>query len=200
MNHKVAARPHALRSALAVSLVSLALAASLSGCGETKRALGFDKAPPDEFQVVERAPLAMPPDFALRPPAPGAVRPQEGNTRDQARQALLGTPRQTTPVSAQGRTLGDVSLLKKAGAEQIQPDVRMLINKETLLLAEGDKSFTDKLVFWRKPEGPGYGEQLDAGREAQRLRENQALGRNVTDGDTPRILRRRKGMLEGVFN
>lgn len=196
MKQTVAISPHALRAALMVALLSF----GLSGCSEAKRALGYDKAPPDEFQVVERAPLALPPDFSLRPPAPGTVRPQEGNTRDQARQALLGTPRQTTPVSTQGRTLGDVTLLKKAGAEQIQPDVRMLVNKETQSLADTDKSFTDKLVFWRKPEGPGYGEQLDAGKEAQRLRENQALGRAVTDGDTPRIERRRKGMLEGVFN
>lgn len=185
----------ALRAAFAVALVSFAL----SGCSEAKRALGYEKAPPDEFQVVERAPLALPPDFSLRPPAPGAVRPQEGNTRDQARQALIGTPRQAIPVSTQGRTAGDVNLLKKAGAEQIQPDIRILVNKETQSLAEADKTFTDKLVFWEKRGGPGSGEQLDAAKESQRLRENQALGRSVVDGDTPRIERRRKGMLEGVF-
>ena len=76
----------------------------------------------------------------------------------------------------------------------------MLINKETQALAETDKSFTDKVVFWRKPDGPGAGEQLDATKEAQRIRENQALGRSVGDGDSPRISRRRKGMLEGIFD
>jgi hypothetical protein len=180
---------------------SLALlgAIALSGCTDARRALGYEKAPPDEFQVVERAPLAMPPDFSLRPPAPGAVRPQEGNVRDQARQALAG--RATgTPVSSQGRSQGDVALLKKAGAEQIQPDIRVVVNKETQSLAEADKSFTDKLVFWRKPDGIGAGEQLDASKEAQRLRENQALGRAVGDGDSPRIARRKKGMLEGILD
>ncbi|MBC7953930.1 MAG: DUF3035 domain-containing protein [Rhodospirillaceae bacterium] len=187
----------ALRAASFAVLATLAL----SGCSEARRALGYEKAPPDEFQVVERAPLALPPDFALRPPSPGAARPQEGNTRDQARQALVGNARTlTTPVSTQGRSSGDITLLKKAGAEQIQPEIRLLVNKETQSIADTDKSFTDKLVFWRKPDGIGAGEQLDAGKETQRLRENQALGRSVTDGDSPRILRRRKGMLEGVFN
>ncbi|OAN54173.1 DUF3035 domain-containing protein [Magnetospirillum moscoviense] len=172
----------------------------LSGCDSVKRSMGFEKSVPDEFQVVERAPLAMPPDFALRPPSPGAVRPQEGNTRDQARQALLGNARQVTPVSTQGRTQGDVALLKKAGAENIQPNIRMLINKETQSIAEADKSFADKVVFWQKPAGPGFGEQLDATKEAQRLRENQALGRSTLEGDTPRIGRRKKGVLEGIFD
>jgi hypothetical protein len=187
-----------LRVLLAAS-VAVGAAIALSGCSDTRKALGFEKAPPDEFQVVERAPLSMPPDFSLRPPAPGAVRPQEGNTRDQARAALAGRSL-GTPISAQGRSTGDVTLLKKAGADQIQPDIRVLVNKETQAIAETDKSFTDKLVFWRKPDGPGAGEQLDATREAQRLRENQALGRSVGDGDSPRIARRKKGMLEGIFD
>ncbi len=189
-----------LRRRLAVIAPMAVLVVALSGCSDVKRSMGFEKSVPDEFQVVERAPLAMPPDFALRPPSPGSARPQEGNTRDQARQALLGNARQVTPVSTQGRTGGDVALLKKAGAENIQPNIRMLVNKETQSIAEADKTFTDKIVFWQKPTGPGWGEQLDAGKEAQRLRENQALGRTATDGDTPRIGRRKKGILEDVFN
>jgi hypothetical protein len=40
---------------------------------------------------------------------------------------------------------------------------------------------------------------VDPQAEAQRLRENQALGKPVTDGDTPIIRRRKKGALEGIF-
>ncbi len=190
--------PTSARALLAAS-VAVAAAIALSGCTDARKALGFEKAPPDEFQVVERAPLSMPPDFSLRPPAPGTVRPQEGSVRDQARAALAGRSL-GTPISTQGRSQGDLALMKKAGADQIQPDIRVVVNKETQALAEADKSFTDKLVFWRKPDGPGAGEQLDASREAQRLRENQALGRAVGDGDSPRIARRKKGMLEGIFD
>jgi len=71
------------------TLVAMLACLALSGCGETRRALGYDKTPPDEFTVVSRAPLSQPPDYALRPPDPGAPRPQDGGVRDQARQVLL---------------------------------------------------------------------------------------------------------------
>jgi Protein of unknown function (DUF3035) len=186
--------PSTLRATAAVGVLIVAL----SGCTDVKRSLGYEKAPPDEFQVVQRAPLAMPPEFSLRPPSPGAVRPQEGSTRDQARSTMLGM-RRSDPVSTSNRDSGDMALLKRAGAEQIQPGVRELINKETQALAEGNRNLTDKLVFWRKPDGIGAGEQLDATKEAQRLRDNQAMGRAVTEGDSPRIERKRKGMLQGIF-
>lgn len=183
--------------ALPTLALGLLLTLSLSGCGETKRALGFEKTPPDEFQVVQRAPLTLPPDFALRPPSPGASRPQESTTREQARQVLTGT-RQVTPIATQGRSTGDVALLKRAGAENIQPDIRSLVNKESQALAEADKTFGDKIVFWRKPEPAG--EILNPSLESQRLRQNQALGKSLSDGETPLIVRRKKGWLEGVFD
>lgn len=192
--NSIAPRRRATTFAMAASAVLLTVA--LSGCTDARRALGFEKAPPDEFQVVERAPLAMPPEFAMRPPSPGAVRPQEGSTTSQARRLLTGD-RGYTPIATQNRSQGDVVLLKKAGAENIQPDIRTLIAKESQQLAEGDRSFTDRLVFWRKPEAPGI--MVDPVKESQRLRENQALGRAVTDGETPKIERRRRGMLEGIF-
>jgi hypothetical protein len=185
------------RPLISAAACGLMLTLALSGCSEVKRSLGFEKMPPDEFQVVQRAPLAMPPDFALRPPAPGAARPQDTTTREQARQALIGA-RQVTPISTAGRTGGDLALLKRAGAEGIQPDIRQIVNKETQALAEADKSLADRIVFWRKADPAG--EAVDPSKEAQRLRENQALGKSVSDGDTPVIQRRQRGWLEGVFN
>ncbi len=188
-----------MKSAFIRSIVVLSVCAILPACEETRKALGYDKAPPDEFQVVQRAPLSVPPDFALRPPAPGLVRPQEGTTRDQAKSALMG-PIKSLAISSVGRDTSDVALLKRAGVETSQKDIRDLVDKETLAQAQADKSFTDKIVFWQDPQKPGSGEQVDPEDEGQRLRENQALGRGVTDGETPRIEKSRRGMLEGLFD
>jgi hypothetical protein len=57
----------------------------LSGCTDFKRMVGIEKTPPDEFAVESRAPLTIPPDFNLRPPQPGAARPQEISAADRAR-------------------------------------------------------------------------------------------------------------------
>lgn len=43
----------------------------------------------DAFAVSKRAPLTIPPDFALIPPKPGAPRPQEADSSQQALSALF---------------------------------------------------------------------------------------------------------------
>ena len=84
----------------------------LSACSgdELTRTFGLTRDAPDEFQVTTRAPLSMPPDFTLRPPRPGATRPQELTQRQQAEAALVpdtvlggnapAAPAPITPVSA----------------------------------------------------------------------------------------------------
>ena len=185
------------RSAFRLFALAALLPVALSACTDVKRSLGYEKQPPDEFQVVQRAPLSMPPEFTLRPPQPGASRPQEGTTRDQARQVLVGG-RTATPISTEGRTSGDLVLLKRVGADTIQPEIRVLVNKENQAMADAEKSFQDRIVFWRKSDPPGTA--VDPVKETQRLRENQALGKSVSDGETPQIQRRKKAWLEGVFN
>ena len=99
-----------------------------------------------------------------------------------------------------GRDNSDVALLKRAGVDGAQKGIRDLVDKGSLAQTSGDKDFADKLVFWESPTQPGAGEQVDAEDEGDRLRTNQALGRNVTDGVTPRIEPSRPGMLEGLFD
>ena len=69
-------------------LVGLAGVVLIAGCSDLKKAMGLEKTSPDEFAVESRAPLTMPPDFNLRPPQPGAARPQEKSSGQQARQTI----------------------------------------------------------------------------------------------------------------
>jgi hypothetical protein len=62
---------------------------ALTGFDSFNRALGLEKVVPDEFAVVSRAPLAVPPDYALRPPRPGAAPSQEVTPTEQARQTIF---------------------------------------------------------------------------------------------------------------
>ena len=48
----------------------------------------MDRVGPDEFAVESRAPLTIPPEFDLRPPQPGAPRPQEVTAADKARKVI----------------------------------------------------------------------------------------------------------------
>lgn len=185
------------RTALLAAAPLLALAAllGLAGCSgeELSRTIGLTRDAPDEFTVTTRAPLSMPPDFALRPPRPGASRPQELTERQQAEAtlsptaALGGTPAGTSP--------GQQSLLAAAGPTAPR-DIRSQVDSESQLDQPG-RSFTDRLMFW-KP-APPLGTSVDAPRESQRLRQNAALGSNPKSGDTPIIQRRRPGLLDSIF-
>ena len=74
--------------ALTLPFLCLAGALLISGCSDLKKAIGLERSTPDEFAVESRAPLTMPPDFNLRPPQPGAARPQEKSSDLQARQVI----------------------------------------------------------------------------------------------------------------
>ncbi|WP_413204887.1 DUF3035 domain-containing protein [Rhodospirillum sp. A1_3_36] len=180
----------------------LALPLALGACDNAKKQLGLERNAPDEFKVVTRAPLALPPDFNLRPPEPGAARPQEMAPRDAAHTALMGQssglPGQNANLST-GLTSGEQALLGSADANRAIPNIREVVNRETSSLAAEDKSFTEKLVFWRDTNEDQFGTVVDPDSESQRLRQNQSLGRPVTEGRTPTIERRQKGMLEGIF-
>jgi len=176
--------------------VAAALLVALGGCSQARQALGLTKQAPDEFQVVARAPLSLPPDYNLRPPEPGAPRPQEGTTRDQAKTALFGTYDSGFASDMEGSP-GEIALLQSAGATGIDPNIRKLVDQETNRLMAEDKKFIDSLIFWRNPDP--YGEVVDPVAEQQRLQENAALGKPATEGETPIIERRERGLLEGIF-
>src|SRR5258705_7281826 len=75
------------RGLFLLTVASLCSITLLSGCG-FRQLVGLDKTGPDEFAVESRAPLTIPPDFELRPPAPGAARPQEVSAAERARKAI----------------------------------------------------------------------------------------------------------------
>ncbi|MDX2142200.1 MAG: DUF3035 domain-containing protein [Rhodospirillaceae bacterium] len=170
------------------------LAIGMSGCEDTRRALGIDKSIPDEFAVVSRAPLVMPPDFNLRPPAPGAERPQEGTSTDRARVALVGRDRMAQ-YRARGFSEGELTLLDMAGLANVPPNIRDTVDRETSAFATEERNFTDRLVFWK--EGGDDGTPLDPVAEKKRLEENAAAGRKANEGPVPTISK--GGKILGVF-
>lgn len=180
-------------------IVLMVLAAfTLSACENARDAIGIGKQSPDEFAVVTRAPLSMPPDFGLRPPRPGAERPQEKKITDSARDLLVkSTGAQVPGQQALATSKGESALLAKAGATNADPSIRRKINRESSILATENDSFADRLIFWQDKPPPGT--IVDAAAEQQRLRENAGLGDAPTKGRSPKIVRKPKGWFEGIF-
>lgn len=167
----------------------------LTGCdtGNLARTFGLTRNSPDEYTVTTRAPLSMPPQYNLRPPEPGAPRPQEQTERQQAEQALA-------PALALGaQPAGSVSPGQAALVQETGPaassDVRHRVDQEAH--SDADNGFVDKLLYWRKPD-PNV--QVDAQKELQRLRQNAALGESPSVGETPIIQPSKKGWFSGLFS
>jgi hypothetical protein len=177
---------------------ALALVLSLAACGgEVARQFGIARDAPDEFTVTTRAPLSMPPDMnALPPPQPGASRPQE-QTSPQAAEAALAPQTALAPAAAgtAGLSPGQQALLQASGPPA-PADIRAKVDEESALDQPG-QSVTDWLMFWRQPDQPGV--LVDPQKEAQRLRENAALGQSPQLGDTPIIQRKSKSLLGDIF-
>jgi hypothetical protein len=194
-------------------LAAVGLATTLGGCTDIRRALGMEKVIPDEFAVVSRAPLAIPPDYTLRPPQPGAAPSQEVAAQDRAKEAVFraGSQQASLPPAAGERSAGEGALLQKAGAPNADPAIRQHVSDDTALTPENQRGFVDKLLFWRKSGPPNSNEVIDPNKEADRIKQAQAAGNPVapdaagaasetaTQQPTPTIERKKSTSIFNIF-
>lgn len=126
-----------MRNSLAILVLAPAMA--ISGCS----ILGGSRSP-DEFAVARNAPLVIPPDYSLRPPAPGTavLGPQDAQT--QAIEALFGGP---AP-----RSQGETSLLDKAGRDRAAVGIRSTVgDPDTRVIDKGAVT----MAILNAPQGDG---------------------------------------------
>ena len=165
-----------------IAASALFAAFGLAGCQSTAQALGMAKVTPDEFRVVTKAPLVVPPDYSLRPPAPGEPRPQELQPESAARLALLGER------EAEQRSEGEKLLVAKAGAEKADPLIRYVVDDEFGDIAHKEKSFADRVMFWRSSPGKAADAGQDTPAPVDAASEKQRIA-GLT-GDKPVIIQR----------
>jgi len=129
-------------------IVVTAISALLAGCGSGGGLMNRDR--PDEMAVQRQAPLVIPPDFALTPPAPGAPRPVDRTAQQQTLEALFGG---TAPRSAV-----ETSTIGRAGNSA--PGIRSTVgDPETYTVNKGE--FTREILA--APEGDGRDARTSAG-------------------------------------
>ena len=136
----------------------------------------------------------MPPDYNLRPPRPGAPRPQEQSERQQAEEALV--PQLALGAPQGSASPGQAALMQQAGPNA-PADIRRRVDRDAAT-DTGDDGFVDKLLYWRKNDSQHA--QVDATKESQRLRQNAALGESPDTGNTPIIQTRKTGWFTNLFS
>jgi hypothetical protein len=192
----------AMRHSVWIALFGLT--ALLAGCSDITDTLGLGRNPPDEFAVVDRPPLALPPDFDLRPPQPGAPRPQDESTNKRASTMLFGPGAQVSSTPDRGFLAGngtsnashsdaEKALLETAGAAKAETGIREKVDREASQKVVGTRHLVDELLWWRKTEAPAT--TVDAIAEAERLQESKEKGEPVNQGATPVIEKKKSGWL-----
>jgi hypothetical protein len=148
---------------------------SIGGCDTIRDAAGQTKDSPDEFAVVTKAPLVIPPDFNLRPPAAGAA-PTNQIAPTQAAQAALFTadPAAVAASLPAAMSTGERYLLVKAGVQNADPAIRQEIASDAGATRAADDSFTNNLLFGSST--PSAGTAVDADAEARRIDAQKAGG------------------------
>lgn len=160
----------ASRAIPAVLFLTLS-AFALSACEGAKQQMGLSRQAPDEFAVVQRAPLAMPPEYTLRPPQPGAPRPQEAQSGEQARTVIFGDDGSRTSGTAPARS--EAFLLQQAGSDSAEPDIRARVDQETAQLAPQERPVAERLFGWtRGSNQEPAATVLNPEEEAERLRQS----------------------------
>lgn len=168
----------------------------LAGCAgnDVKETLGLDKRAPDEFRVVSRPPLSVPPQFDLRPPGIDGVNTGQASAPDQAESLLLGsTPADTSTKPVEIKTLGkakketgkstaDSKFLERAGAQTANPNIKRDLTEQKInqQIEREEEGFWDKVTTI-----PGNKEPVvKADKEAERIKKNEEEGKPVTEGET----------------
>lgn len=157
----------------------------LTACSEVKDQLGLTRRTPDEFAVISRAPLQIPPELngQLPVPQPGMQRPQEISPSDAAQAAILSERVPTTDAQSSAENI----LLQRAGATEANPNIRALVNKEAVESTKDQRPVVKRILSIVDSKDQGPATVLDAKGEHQRLKDNKQTGQPVTQGDTPTL-------------
>lgn len=180
--------------------------------GAVRNTLGLDRSAPDEFTVVSRPPLSVPPEFTLRPPRPGEE-PRGLATDAQARSLITGKPvtnpadvnaldaptveSAVTPVLRNDAlSTGANSLLKRAGADAADETIRSKLGEDARRPVDTSnaKTLLDQLSGAEKNEPT-----VDAKKEAERLRDNKDAGKPLNEGEVAEEKPVKRSLIDRIF-
>jgi hypothetical protein len=208
-------------------LVSLFTLAACDG-GEVKETLGLNRESPDEFVVVSRPPLSVPPEFTLIPPEPGAVR-EGARSADTARSVLVDSAAQSSEGGQiESEFQSEFGALKTLQSPQSSPNTAVLSVSSGDAGTPGDSFFLNKAgadkadpeirrklgaesvapppekedakTLYDSLTGKETAEPVvDAKKEAVRLRENKKKGKKLNDGDVPTTENQPKSVIDTLF-
>ena len=153
-------------------VLTAAVALSTTACDQTRESLGLKRVQANEFEVMDRQPLSVPPNYSLRPPLPNAPAKTEVTPSEKAKEALLGDQANNETKSA-----AEKDFLKKAKAENVDHAVRATLEKE--VPAKEEAAPGEALAFWKDGKEKKVGDVIDP-RVENKAHNGQEFGQKQT--------------------
>ena len=200
--HQVGTNCSPMKAQSFKNVFAIILPILLIGCSSARDIVGLGKQSPDEFEVVTRAPLSLPPDYGLRVPIPNISRTQEKSVRDSADDLISSIGSSSRQKLSRRNQLGATSpaedaILGRAQARSSDDSIRAKLSSDNKTISGTDKKLIDKIIFWQGAEKPGA--ILDPEKESKRIKDLKSDGKTIANGDVPVIERADWGLLDGLF-
>ena len=188
-------------------LLSILLLTSLAACtgSEVKSNLGLKRKAPDEFMVLSRPALTVPPSFDLPDPQTASLTPPKDMSANNAKQALFGAPttKTGTKTVANKKATAENLFLNKAGVDKGQSDIRSQLEddiraEQTPAPEEEKPGFFGRLFspikLDDKPD-PIVSPQA----EKDRIKDSKASGEKIDGSETVTIQPKGETVLDKIF-
>ena len=155
-----------------LTAIAVMMAFGLSACSDFRRSIGSEKSKPDEFQVVVRPPLSLPPGFSDT--AENIIQKSETSQSDaQSQTARLFS----------GNNADNSGFVGLFDFSSIPDDIRSKVDEETYGV-QLEKRLPLQILFGGLPD---VGPVLDKMAEDSRLRRNRIEELAPTEGGTKAI-------------
>ena len=129
-----------IKKFIIVMVISLPIV--LTGCGsELAKVLGTDKLPPDEFTILTKPNLIIPPEYNLRPPAEGEVRPTPQQPSRELQALLFNNSN-----SADDFSQSEINLMTGADVAESIPNIKEVLDSEMRDVEEVNENLKTQII------------------------------------------------------
>ena len=189
--HDRMSRPHQARiGRVAMTCLLLAgIGLVASGCSGFRKAIGEEKSSPDEFEVVVRPPLSLPPNFFA---SSDQLTENANSSASSSATAVASaaTSAADSPIDARSVAAAALGAAEGRAADSyaqvfdfsaVPDNIRQIVDEETYGI-RFERRIPLQVLFGGLPD---IGPVLDKFAEDQRLRQTLRQGGSATEGGTP---------------
>lgn len=140
---------------------------------------------PDEFAVLPQTKnISYPTQYELIEPSELKKQANKNTPAEMAKSIITNSASQTNVNSVNLEQDALLSQLTQSGST---PNIRTVLEEESVEQGENITPLGRKLLFWKKDPKEVRGVIVNAEEEAKRIQENLETGKPVTEGETPKI-------------